>query len=151
MRLRNRIARKLYSALLIGVTLALSSAAIALETWDQEKVTALASQLETATKALKSTIRKDGNIRAGRRAGDPVMVRYSGAIDGIARGAQQLASKLAKGEGFEETLPVAKKLSSLVREAEVQGARIMTTHWMEEKLQPVEDLLNQLAPYYFED
>jgi hypothetical protein len=123
---------------------------LARETWNQEAVTALATELADATKALKTTLRKDPDLRDGYRQGDPVVSRYVEAIDGIDRSARQLAQRLVAGEGYEETLGVAKKISSLVRDAEVQGARIMTTVWMEEKLKPVEDLLARLGRFYFD-
>ena len=68
----------------------------------------------------------------------------------IARSSRQLAERLAAGGGYEETLNVAKKIRSLVRDAEVQGAKIMTTVWMEKELRPVESLLARLGRYYFD-
>ena len=138
------------SAALLAASALLASTALAREAWNQQTVTALAKELADATKALKSTIRKEPNLRDAYRQGDPVVLRYADAINGIDRSARQLANKLASGEGYEETLNVAKKLDSLVREAEVQGARIMTTVWMEEKLRPVENLLARLGRYYFD-
>jgi Tfp pilus assembly protein PilV len=138
------------SAALLAASALLASAASARETWNQQTVTALATQLADATKALKSALRKDPDLRDGYRQGDPVVSRYAGAIDGIDRSARQLAERLAGGGGYEETLGIAKKIDSLVREAQVQGAKIMTTVWMEEKLRPVEDLLARLGRYYFD-
>jgi Tfp pilus assembly protein PilV len=138
------------SAALLAASALLASAASAREAWNQQTVTALATELADATKALKQTLRKDPDLRDGYRQGDPVVSRYANAIDGIDRSARQLAKRLAAGEGYEETLGVAKKIDGLVREAEVQGAKIMTTVWMEEKLRPVEDLLARLGRYYFD-
>ena len=138
------------SAALLAASVLLASAASARETWNQETVTALATELADATKALKTTVRKDPDLRDGYRQGDPVVSRYADAINGIDRSARQLATKLAAGEGYEETLGVAKKIDSLVRDAQVQGARIMTTFWMEERVRPVEELLARLGRYYFD-
>ena len=119
--------------------------------WDQERATSLAGELAAAMKEVKSTARKDSYIRDGYRSGDPVISRFASALDGIERSSRQLAKRLGEGEGREQTLPVAKKIRSLVRDAEVQGARIMTPSWLEEKLVPAERLLDELGTYYFGD
>ena len=41
--------------------------------------------------------------------------------------------------------------ASLVREAEVQGRRIMITVWMEKKFEAVGELLARIEPFYFDD
>ena len=48
-----------------------------------------------------------------------------------------------------ETLPIADKIRTQVRDANRYGSGVMTTTFMDEKIAPVQDLLNRLEPYYF--
>lgn len=151
MKTRERLGRGLGFGLALAAAVLLSTTAGALEAWDQEKVTALANELATAVREAKNATRKDVYLRDTVRMGDPVIVSYQESIDGIDKSARQLARRLGEGEGREQTLNIAKKIRSLVRDAETAGAKIMKTAWTEEKLQPAEDLLDQLAPYYFDE
>jgi hypothetical protein len=136
-----------FALLVIGVLLV--GTAEARQAWDQAAVTSLAADLAKATRDLENTLRREPQLADAALMGDRNSIGLWEAIDGLERSARQLASRAKAGKGYEETLPIAQKIRTLVRDAEQYGAGIMTTAFMEEKIAPVEELLKRLEPYYF--
>ena len=62
----------------------------------------------------------------------------------------QLAARLEGGDGHAETLNIAKKIRSLVRDARTEGRKFMTTQQTDERVDPANQAIDSLAPYYFE-
>jgi hypothetical protein len=52
------------------------------------------------------------------------------------------------GGGFEETQGIARRMSMLLNDADVEGRRIMTSVWMDQRVQPAMVLINEIAPFY---
>jgi hypothetical protein len=135
-----------------AATLALTLPAVggaALAAWDQEKVTELSGQLLGATKSLLDVERKqpppspDPNQR--------VRAQYLQTLRAFERSARQLQRRLQAGADREATLPIAKKMRTLVRDAETHGRRFLDTAQVTEAAKPVYAALDALAPFYFED
>jgi hypothetical protein len=60
----------------------------------------------------------------------------------------QLHRRVSRGEGFEETRPIARRIGMLLNDADVEGRRLMTGEWMHQRVRPAMALINRIAPYY---
>ena len=96
-----------------------------LASWDQAKVSALAKQLESATKSLYDTFSKQPQAGAAQRR---AYYRLRQDVRTARNGATQLAEALAKGAGQEETLPIYDDLMQDVRRARDIAPQAFTTH-----------------------
>ncbi len=123
---------------------------LARQPWDQSAVNSLATDLAAATRTLKEELLREPQIAQGVKTGDREIVRFLDAIDSLRKSARRLSRALGDNKGHEATLPIATRIRSLARDAEEYGSGIMPSLGMEEKLQPVEELLAQLSPYYFD-
>jgi hypothetical protein len=72
-------------------------------------------------------------------------------LKGLEQSAKQLARRLDAGEGYDATLPIAKKIRTLVRDAQEVGKRFQTLEQTAAKIAPVREALDQLGPYYFDE
>ena len=63
----------------------------------------------------------------------------------------QLHNRVRAGDGYEQTLNIARNIRTLLNDADVQGRRLMTSAWMEERVRPAMELINQIAAYYGSD
>ncbi len=143
-------------AVSVGVPLGVLALAFAVvptagarEAWDQAAVTALAAELADATQALEKTLRREPHLAAATQRGGRNAVGLWEAINRLKKSTRQLSSRTKDGKGYEDTLPIAKKIRTQVRDAKQYGSSVMTTTFMDEKITPVQDLLNRLSPYYF--
>ena len=119
------------------------------QAWDQATVTKLAAELADATRALKNTLRREPHIADATKRLDRNASRLQEAVNALDKSSQQLKARTASGKGYEDTLATATKIQTQVRDAQQYGASVMTTAFMEEKIQPVRELLKRLSVYYF--
>lgn len=116
--------------------------------WDQAAVTAKAGDLVEAIEALRLAEKKQPtNLVATQQRAH---ARYLQTLKGLEQSSKQLHRRLQQGEGREATMPVAKKLRSLVRDAREDGSKFMTTETSLAVIEPAEAALAALGPYYFE-
>ena len=115
--------------------------------WDQERVTALGAELAKACDALYDTFRKEpqSNIGSGQSS---AYYRLRQLIRRVRGEARHLSSSLAKGEGYDQTLPIFENLSILVRDASENARRIFTSDFVMEKATAAGDARRRIAPYY---
>jgi len=133
----------------LALAFVVAPAAGARKAWDQAAVTSLAAELADATQALDKTLRREPHLAAATQRGGRNATGLWEAVNRLKTSTRQLRSRTEAGEGYEVTLPIAKKIRSQVREAKRYGSGVMTTAFMDEKIAPVQDLLDRLAPYYF--
>lgn len=119
------------------------------EAWDQEAVTALAAELAGATQTLEKTLRREPHLTTATQQGGRNALGLWEAVNRLKKSARQLRSRTEAGAGYEETLPIAKKIRTQVRDAKEYGSRVMNTALMDKEVKPVQDLLDRLAAYYF--
>lgn len=119
-----------------------------LEPWDQEKVTALATQLAPAVREARRAVQRDP---ASPDRSNPGMRRYLDAVRRVETSSGRLATALQNGQGREQTQRTAELLRQHVRDAELRGAQVPTSRRSEVKIEPVKVLLDQLAPFWFEE
>ena len=135
-------------AALVAIGLAPGAAFADLEPWNQEEVTALAKALHVAVKEVRQSMRREPveNVVGPAKARQQMLE----TLKVLEKSCGQLAGRLEAGAGHEETLNIAKKIRSLVRDAETHGRKLMTTQQTDARVAPAEQALAGLAPYYFE-
>jgi hypothetical protein len=116
-----------------------------LTAWDQAKVTALAKQLDDASKALYDTFYKQPKPTAGQQK---PYYRLKEDVRLIKNDARSLARALEKGAGHDETQPAYEDLMQTVRRAQDNAAKVFTTKDLQDKAAAARALLNQITPYY---
>ena len=121
-----------------------------LTSWDQAKVTALATQLEEKTKALYDTFYKQPVPNVGSGQGQDYR-RLKQEVRRVRSEARELSAALAKSEGREDTLPIYENLMEVVRSAREHAQGVFTTQDVQARAGEVRQVLNQLAPYYDPD
>ena len=134
-------------AALVAIGLAPGAAFADLKVWNQEEVTELTRSLHVAVKEVRQSMRREntGDLSAQGKA----RMRMLEILKVLEKSCSQLAGRLEAGDGREETLNIAKKIRSLVRDAEIEGRKFMTTQQTDERVEPAEQALAGLAPYYF--
>jgi hypothetical protein len=121
-----------------------------LAVWDQDEVTALANELETATHALHDTLIKRPPPTVGSMQSQ-AYYRLKQEVRVLRVEARELAASLEKGEGREQTLPIYDHLMQLVRIARDDAAKTFNTQDVGERAAAVRGVLNRLGPYYDPD
>ena len=134
-------------AALVAIGLAPVAAFAELKPWNQEEVTELAKALHVAVKEVRKSMRLEstGDLSAQGKA----RMRMLEILKVLEKSCGQLAARLEGGAGHAETLNIAKKIRSLVRDAETEGRKFMTTQQTDERVEPANQALAALAPYYF--
>ena len=142
--------RLVRATIVFGVALALGLGAQAeLASWDQERVTSYAAELETATNELnralagRPTYVTQVNQRAFYQARDDIRVMHTSA--------RHLHNKLKEGEGRDSTLPVFKRIRLLQRTAQEEGRKAAIPEDIMAKATPVGVAIIKLRPYYEEE
>jgi len=115
--------------------------------WDQERVTAIGGELTKACDALYDTFRKEPQSTIGSGQSS-AYYRLRQLIRRVKGEARYLSSSLAKGEGYDQTLPIYDNLSILVRDASEDARRMFSSGFVLEKATAAGDLLRRIAPYY---
>jgi len=115
--------------------------------WDQQRVTSVAGELSEACDALYETFRKEPESRIGvGRARDYQRLRQ--VARRVKNEARHLSSSLARGEGYDQTLPIYESLMEMVRTARDLSRRTFTSNFVLEKAAAAGDALRRIAPYY---
>ena len=116
-------------------------------TWDQAAVTALAGELVERVKALRSAHRQTPPPQVG--SGDSrAHLALTDGLRLIRNESRHLKRELEQGKGREETLPVAKRLRSLIDSARVDARKLRLTSPLLDEIQATNAALAQLWEYY---
>jgi hypothetical protein len=138
----------LVAAWLIGLPAASGAAETtpAAKPWDAARLEDLSGRLADAVQAVREAFRREPaytqpqNRRAAKDMDHTLRL--------LGTSSRQLASRIQAGGGRAETEPIARKIGSLLNDAQVDGRKLMTTQWMDEKARPAKELINEIAPYY---
>jgi hypothetical protein len=131
-------------AFLVGLAVATPALAAA---WNQEEVTAIAQQLEQATKDLYDSFYKQPTQGIGSGQARAYL-ELKQQLRRIRTEARHLAAALGKGEGHDETLPIWRNLMEEVRRAQENARRVYSTGPVTERANTAREALEKLAPYY---
>jgi hypothetical protein len=116
--------------------------------WDQAEVSRLAHALTDQVRKIRNAFRSNptaGNLaNMNQRASE----EFSDSLRMIERSARQLAGRVDEGKGREETRSIARKIGTLLRDANEEGRHIMSDAWTEEQILPAQRLVDEIAPFY---
>ncbi len=137
-------------AISLGLAFAGSSAAWAeLAEWNQEDVTQAADALVVAVSDLRAAERREEREPpGGPRASQ---ANFKDTLKSLELAAKRLALQLEEGKGRDETMSVAKRIRSLVRDAQETGRRLMPSAQFTARVGPARAALQAVGVYYFED
>lgn len=130
--------------------LALAAPASAVEPWDQEKVTELGKQLETATNDLWQTFRRQPRPTIGQGQANSYF-RLQQQLRSLRSEARSLSRSLQGGAGHDETLPSFESMMQTIRIAEDNARRVFSGVEVREKADAARAVLNQMIPFYQAD
>lgn len=116
--------------------------------WDQARVLELSDRLAGQLGEIRQTFRRESAYANPAMLQQRASGQFADILKALEQSTKQLRERVEKGEGYEETLPVARKIGSLLRDADVQGSKLFTSSFMTEKVRPAMQTLNELAPYY---
>jgi hypothetical protein len=139
------IARTITAAFLL---LAPATAVADLQAWDQEKVSALASELAESIKAVRGAALNEPSLRGGGNTGGRASQQYLDSLKQLERSTQQLATRLGEGEDREQSLNVARRIGTLLRDAQESGRRLMLTQSSFDEIDRAVAVIQQLSPFY---
>ena len=119
------------------------------ETWNQEQVAKLASQMADEVKRMRIAVRKEPHIVS---AGNPTKQRtgkvYVEKLRILGSATAKLSRQLAAGETREQTIATARRVDSLLRDVRQQAAKLHSTDWTNRHLDPALGLAAQLRAFY---
>lgn len=146
------VARQAVAAPVAVVLLALSAPASAApaQAWDQEKVTELAKQLETATGELWTTFRQQPPPGMGQGQSRSFF-RLQQQIRQLRSESRSLSRMLQRGAGHDETLPSFESMMQTVRSAQDEARRVFSGADVRERADAARAVLNQMTPFYEAD
>lgn len=128
-------------ALLVG-----AHASAQTEAWNQEKVTALAKELESSVSGLRDAVRRSP-LRENPQQKTRIF-RIADQLRLIESESASLHARLARGEGMDETLPSFQRIQRLRRSAQSLANRTDVSAQTQPKLDRANQVLGQMAPFY---
>ncbi len=136
----------LTAVLWLGLLAALPSHALEQSPWNQERVTALARELELAVSGLRDAVRKSPMWENPQQK--RTLYRIADKLRLIESESISLHAQLAKGAGMEETLPNYNRIQRLKRDAQVLAAKTDVSAITKPKLDRANEILAQIEPFY---
>jgi len=124
------------------------SAETAAKAWDAERMTQLTGDLAKAMGEVRTSFRQQSGAMEPRSPKSRSGKNMDDILKDLARSSRQLHAQVKGGAGAEETQGIARKIGTLLNDADVVGRQIMTTAWTAEKIRPAMALINEIAPYY---
>lgn len=116
-------------------------------TWDQAKVSALAGELAAAVKDLRQDVRQQPQPSLGSMQ-SRAYHNFRDDLRLIESEAKELASSLTAGAGHDETLPIVKRMESLIRDARDESRRLLIPQSTQDKIAAARTAYQQILPYY---
>jgi hypothetical protein len=116
--------------------------------WNQERMTELSGELATAMAELRRTFRKDPMFRNPRSPNQRAVHNMEQTLRNLELSTRTLSNRVKGGGGLEDTQGTARRIGMLLNDADMWGRRIMTSAWVQERVQPAMKLINEIAPYY---
>ena len=117
--------------------------------WDQKSVSELANQMASEIKRVRAAARKEPHIiSAGSTAKQRAAALYLDTLKKLERTSAKLARELDNGATYRETSGIARRVDSLLRDLDEQGAKLHSTEWTNQFLESAKKIANELRSYY---
>lgn len=150
-----KLTRAILSILALSLCLAgyLAGPAASAEekSWDQAHVTDVADRLASQVKAMRAAARKEPQaISAGTPTKQRTAALFLETLKKLERATAKLARQLASHETRQQTLGIARRVDSLLRDAVNQGANLNSTQWTSQFSDPALVLAAELRRLYSE-
>ncbi len=114
--------------------------------WDQERVTQIATDLAEAVEKVLTSAEQDPE------QGTVIQERQRQAVIADIRSIRsmtsELATRLKRGDGLEETRPFYEQIQTVRRLAREQGRKVLNPESTVEAIVAARELLEKLASYY---
>lgn len=143
---RVRIVALIVAAL--PLLLAPAPAVAELTPWDQEKVSAHATELSEAIKAVRRAAMREPTLRDGSNTSGRSAQQFLDTLRQLETSTRQLATRLGKGENLEQTLGIARRVGTLLRDAQETGRRLMLTKPTFDAIDTAIAAVHAISPYY---
>jgi len=114
--------------------------------WDQARVTELAVQLAVTMRDLRGELRRTTTDDRGRAPHSRHLLLDQLRV--LERETRFLAAELEAGQGFAETLPIARRIDRIVDRAARNGRRLLIPAPVQGRIDKANELLEQLRPFY---
>lgn len=128
-----------------------AAASDARKPWDQARMTELSIDLAKAMSEVRQAFRREPSFRDPNNPNRRASQNMEQTLRLLETSTRQLRNRIRSGDGFDETLGIARKIGSLLNDADVEGRKIMTSVWLDQRIKPAQQLINEIAPYYGRD
>ncbi len=119
-----------------------------LAAWDQEKVTAIASELAQAAQELRDALAKEPVPLTMGRPGRRAFFSLREDVHLIASASQRLQRALGEGAGLDETYPIYRKILVAARSSQQELWRIPLGESVSGKLEATAEAIRRIRPFY---
>lgn len=139
---------------LLGITLLLPASSLAQrgdvppKTWDQAEVVRLAGDLQGQMNAIRRAFRGEPVFTTTATMKQRSAAQMDQTLRDLERSARQLKSRVDDGGKMDDTMNIARKIGSLLRDAEMLGRRLDLGEFTNKHIRPAMQTLNDLAPFY---
>lgn len=117
--------------------------------WNQESVSELANEMAGEIKRVRAAARKEPHIiSAGSTGKQRSAALYLDTLKKLDRASAKLARELGNGATPQETSGIARRVDSLLRDLDEQGAKLHSTEWTNQFLEPAKKIADELRSYY---
>jgi len=146
---RGRKFHAIASTIAAAIFLFAAAPAIAeLQTWNQEEASSLASELAEAIKSLRTAALNEPSLRGGGNTTGRSSQQFLDTLKKLESATGRLATRLGDGKNREETLNMARRIGTLLRDAQESGRRLMLTQPSFDAIDAAVAVVHQLSPFY---
>ena len=116
--------------------------------WDQAEVVRLSGDLQKQMNAIRKAFRSEPVFTTTATMKQRSARQMDEVLRDLERSARQLKSRAEGGAKREDTENIARKIGSLLRDAEMLGRRLDLGEFTNKHIRPAMQTLNELAPFY---
>jgi hypothetical protein len=127
-----------------------TTAVAELQAWNQEEASALASELADAIKAVRAAALKEPSLRGAGNTTGRASQQFLDTLKKLESATRKLATRLGDGENREQTLNMARRIGTLLRDAQESGRRLMLTKPSFDAIDAAVAVIHRLSPFYSE-
>ena len=121
------------------------------KSWDAEEMTRLTGELATAIRDVRAAWRREPAFRDSSNPNQRSALRLDQSLRDLDQRTRQLHTRVQGGAGHDETLNIVRNIRVLLNDIDVEGRRVMTSQWMDDRVRPAMVLINEIAAYYGSD